>query len=306
MPSRYNKILITGATGLIGTTLVRFLRTKGQKINILTRNPESNFIDGVETFFWEPSEDKIDVRCFRGVSVIVHLAGASINTKWTKSGKKLIFDSRIDSSKLLLTEIKKLPNHAIRQIVCASGIGIYPSDATKLYFEDDSLKSKSYLHNLVHDWEKTNQMFESLSIDVTIFRIGLVLSKEGGIYPIMSRLILNKFGLVFGNGRQVISWIYIDDLVRLIALAGDEKWTGVYNAVAPNPLSQEEMIVTILRFKTQATNYIRVPVWLIKMVLGERSDLTLSSQNVSAKKILSKGFQFKCSQFSNFLELSFQ
>lgn len=306
MLSRHKKLLITGSTGLIGTALLRFFIAKGQKINILSRTPESALINGVDMFFWEPSKNIIDVRCFEEVSVIIHLAGASINRKWTKSGKKLIFDSRINSSKLLFEEIKKLPNHGIKQIICASAIGIYPSDETKLYLEDDTSKSESYLHNLVYEWEKVNMSFERLSIDVTLFRIGLVLSHGGGIFPIFSRLILNRFGLVFGSGRQVISWIFIDDLIELIVSSGSEKWTGVYNAVAPNPLSQKEMVMAILQANTQKTNYLKLPAWLIKLVFGERSVLTLSSQNVSAKKILSKGFHFKCSEFSTFLKFSYQ
>ena len=303
MLSNNKKILITGATGLIGTALLRYFITKGQKINILSRTPKSALVQGVDAFFWEPSENKIDTRCFEDVSVIIHLAGASINRKWTKSGKKLIFDSRINSSKLLLKEINKLPNHGIRRIICASGIGIYPSNATKLYSEDETSKSESYLHKLVYEWEKVNKRFESLGIDVTLFRIGLVLSQTGGIFPILSRLILNRFGLIFGTGRNVISWIYLDDLVKLILWSGIEKWTGAYNAVAPNPLSQKEMIMAVLQAKPQKTNWLKVPAWLIKLGIGERSELILSSQNVSAQKVLSRGFRFQCSDFDDFLKI---
>ncbi|WP_284652493.1 TIGR01777 family oxidoreductase [Flavobacterium terrisoli] len=286
-------ILITGATGLIGHELVQFLLAKSHIIHYLTTSKEkieaeSNYIG----FYWNPQEGKIDENCIFGVDVIVHLAGANIAKRWTDTYKQEIIESRILSSELLFNLVKKTPNQ-IKQIISASGTAIYPDSISKVYDESTAETEDSFLSNVVKKWEESVNVFQVLGIRVCKLRTGIVLSNKGGALPEMAKPIKLGLGSVMGSGKQMQSWIHINDLVALYTFAIENQLEGVYNAVTPNPISNKVLTKVIAKALKKPLWLPNTPEFVMKLILGEMAYLLFSSKNLSADKILETGFQFQ-------------
>ena len=287
------KILITGATGLIGSELVRLLLQNGVTVHYLTTSK-----DKIETqpnyhgFYWDPNQGVIDENALMGVDSIIHLAGATISKRWTSKYKQEIIESRILSSNVLFKALKDHP-HSVKQIVSASAIGIYPDDLTNLYTEEDTRTDDSFLGKVVVKWEESVNKFRLLNIKVCKLRTGLVLSNKGGALVEMVKPIKMGIGSPFGSGKQIQSWIHIHDLVEMYFYAVKNELDGVYNAAAPNPVTNKKLtqqIATVLKKPLFMPN---IPRFLMKLVLGEMHTILFDSQNVSNKKIESKEFNFK-------------
>lgn len=287
------KILITGATGLVGEELVILLLQNGISIHYLTTSRKKIKNESLyKGFYWNPDQGVIDENCLMGVDAIIHLAGAAISKRWTRSYKQEIIESRIVSANLLFKVLKNNLNQ-VKQIVSASAIGIYPDSLTNLYTEDYRDIEDSFLSNVVLKWEESIDRLKILNIKVCKLRTGLVLSKKEGALTKMIRPIKLGLGAPYGTGKQKQSWIHIHDLVAMYFFAIKKEWEGVYNAVAPNPVDNKELIeslATTLRKSLFIPNY---PRFLMKLILGEMYILLFGSQNVSAKKVLDVGFQFK-------------
>ena len=287
------RVLVTGATGLIGSHLVKNLLEKGYKVNYLTTKKsklkqEKNY----QGFLWNPKRDKIDTSCLEGVEKIFHLAGAPINKRWTKKQKKIIYNSRIGTANLLFKTLKE-NNFSIKQFISASAIGIYPSDFQKLYNEDSSETAETFLGHVVEDWEKSAQQFKSLGIKVSIVRTGLVLSKKGGALPVMLKSVKNKMGIIFGSGKQWQSWIHLKDLVGIYEHLEKEELEGVYNGVASNPVINRRLATIIIKLMERTVIIERIPKLLLQLGLGESHILVTDSQLVSSEKIDKSGYKFK-------------
>lgn len=287
------KVLVTGATGLIGKELVSLLLQNGITIHYLTTSVkkienEPNY----HGFLWNPQKGTIDENCLLGVDAIVHLAGASIAKRWTNSYKQEIIESRILTSNLLFNALKNNPNQ-VKQIVSASAIGIYPSSYTEYYTEENKKISPTFLGTVTEKWEYSLEKFKRLNISVCKLRIGLVLARDGGALPQMIKPVKSGMGAAFGTGKQIQSWIHIHDLVNLFFYAILHNWEGVYNAVAPHPVTNSELVKTIADVSDKDIIMPNVPKFLMHLVLGEMHILLFESQNVSAQKVLDNGFQFK-------------
>lgn len=295
------KILITGATGLIGQALSSYLIGKGHTVHYLTTQPEKR-MDSTRYhgFLWNPKKGVIDVRSLEGVEVIVHLAGESIAKTWSKEGKKKILESRIDSSKVLFTALKK-NQHQVKNIVCASAIGIY-KNSEKWQDEGDYEIAPDFLGDVVLRWEAENSKFESLGIDVCLIRIGMVLSRTGGALPALLKPIKWNFGSALGSGNQYCSWIHIDDVSRLFAYAVEHHLSGVYNAVANEPKTNKELVHIIASKLNKSIWLPAVPTWLLKIVLGEKHILVTSGQRISNAKVVEAGFVFRYSKLEQALK----
>lgn len=287
------KILITGATGLIGSELVRLLLQNGVTVHYLTTSK-----DKIETqpnyhgFYWDPNQGVIDENALMGVDSIIHLAGATISKRWTSKYKQEIIESRILSSNVLFKALKDHP-HSVKQIVSASAIGIYPDDLTNLYTEEDTRADDSFLGKVVVKWEESVNKFRLLNIKVCKLRTGLVLSNKGGALVEMVKPIKMGIGSPFGSGKQIQSWIHIHDLVEMYFYAVKNELDGVYNAAAPNPVTNKKLtqqIATVLKKPLFMPN---IPRFLMKLVLGEMHTILFDSQNVSSKKVEKQGFIFE-------------
>lgn len=285
------KVLITGATGLIGKEIVKILHAKGVVIHFLTTSPKKiKTKTNTKGFYWNPSTGEIDESCLQGVDVIIHLAGATIAKRWTKKYKEEIVESRVLSSNVLFQLLKTHP-HQVKQIVSASAIGIYPDSLDFNYTETFTHYKDTFLSNVVVKWEESVQQFFRLGINVCKLRVGLVLSNKGGALPPMVKPI--RFGL--GSGKQWQSWIHIKDLARLFVFAIENEFNDTYNAVAPNPVTHRELMFTIARVLKKPLFFPNTPKIVIKMILGEMHTLLFESQKVSSAKVQEKGFHFQYS-----------
>lgn len=288
------KILITGATGLIGTELVKLLLANGHTIHYLTTSKAKiENQPNHQGFYWNPQEGKIDENCIFGVDAIIHLAGANIAKRWTNTYKQEIIESRTLSSELLFNLVKKHPKHQIKQIISASGTAIYPNGINKAYDEATKETEDSFLSNVVKKWEASVNVFQVLGIKVCKLRTGIVLSNKGGALPEMVKPIKLGFGSAMGSGKQIQSWIHINDLVALYSFSLEKQLDGVYNAVTPNPISNEELTKTIAKTLKKSLWLPNTPEFVMKLILGEMAYLLFSSKNLSANKILDLGFQFQ-------------
>lgn len=296
------RILITGATGLIGTELVSLLLRNGVNVHYLTtsKNKIRNKKD-YTGFVWDPQQGTIDENALIGVESIIHLAGATISKRWTNAYKQEIIESRIFSSNLLFNTLKKNP-HQVKQIISASAIGIYPDSLTEIYTENSKQKDDSFLAHVVEKWEASVDKFHLLDIKVCKLRTGLVLSKKGGALPEMAKPIKWGIGAPFGSGKQMQSWIHIKDLTAFYLFAARNSLDGVFNAVSPNPVTNETLTQSIAKVLEKPLFMPHIPKFLMKLVLGEMHELLFASQNVSARKTEAEGFIFKFTSLDKALE----
>ena len=289
------KLLITGATGLVGNELVKMALKQGMIIHYLTTHKsKTKKIIGAHGFYWNPSLQEIDFSCFEGVDVIIHLAGATISKRWTAAYKKIILTSRVNSTRLLENSIKKIKGkHQIKQIIGASAIGIYSNDFNNVVTEETEVSPNSYLERVVIDWELASAVFNTMNIKVTTLRIGLVIASNGGVVAAMKIPILFGLGAAFGKGSQGQSWIHIKDLVGMILFSATTKLEGIYNAVAPNPVSQTHFITALAKAINRPHILPPLPEFIIQLMVGEMARLLLNSHWVSSKKIEGQGFSFQ-------------
>ena len=286
-------ILITGATGLVGQELVQLLLKNGHIVHYLSTS--KNKLVTNETykgFYWNPRSSEIDVNALSNVEVIIHLAGATVAKKWTKTYKQEIIESRVLSTRLLYQTLQKKTNQ-VKQIVSASAIGIYPDSLEKIYHETDTEVDDSFLGDVVKQWENEVTQFKKLEIIVSKVRIGLVLAKNGGALQEMVKPIKYGVGAAFGSGEHYQSWIHVQDLAAIFYHLIENKQAGIYNGVSPYPVTNSELTKAIAKTLHKPLLLPNIPQFVMKLMLGEMSQLLFSSQHVSSRKLLDENFQFK-------------
>ena len=294
-------ILLTGGTGMIGSYLQKFLVEKGYQVIVLVRDdaaikPADKNISFAK---WNVEKGIIDNNAIAQSDYIIHLAGANVASKrWTDKRKKEIVESRTKSGDLLVKSLKEIPNK-IKAVVSASAIGWYGADRNSNFsktegFKEDAPAANDFLGETCKLWEASIQPVEQLYKRLCIFRFGIVLSEKGGALEEFKKPL--KFGIagILGDGKQIISWIHIDDLCRLLLFAIEhENVSGIYNAVAPKPVSNKELTLTLAKqMRSKFYIPIHVPVFTLKLALGEMSVEVLKSTTVNNDKIKRAGFTF--------------
>jgi uncharacterized protein len=289
-------ILITGGTGLVGKILIKQLLEKEYGVIILTRKKNEIAAEkNVSYALWNVKEGTIDMEALKKADAIIHLAGAGVmDKKWNDAYKKEIEESRTKSSALLINTLKKI-DHKVKVIISASAIGWYGADKIPHhYFTENEKADDAFLGIVCKNWEHSVEAAEEIGIRVCKLRTGIVLSNDGGAYKEFKAPL--KFGVaaILGSGKQMVSWIHIDDLCRqfIFALEND-KMNGSYNAVAPKPVSNKILTLEIAKkIKNKFFIPIHVPTFVLKIMMGSRSIEILKSTTVSCEKIKAAGFTF--------------
>lgn len=287
------RILITGATGLIGKEIVKRCHLHNINVNYLTtRKSKIERLENYKGFYWNPKLKEIDAACFNKVDAIIHLAGTSISNRWTTSYKNEIVSSRVESTNLLIN-ILKGESHAIKHVISGSAIGIYPDSLINYYEESFRGENHSFLGDVVKKWEASVDGFSKLNIKVSKIRTGLVLSNKGGALPEMMKPIKFGVGAAFGNGKHWQSWVHISDLSNMFLFILKHELYGVYNGVSPNPETNKQLTKMIAQELCRPLILPNVPKFIMKAILGDMHQLLFDSQRVSSKKIEDKGFVFE-------------
>jgi len=287
------KILITGATGLIGNELVELLLQNNHTVHYLSTSPNKiKTATNYYGFYWNPAEGKIDENCLEGVDTIVHLAGASISKRWTNSYKQELIESRILSANLLFNLLKK-SQHQVQHFISASGTAIYPDSNTAVYDETSTQKDDSFLGNVVIKWEESANQFQLLNIKVTKMRTGVVFSAKGGALLEMIKPIKMYVGSGFGSGKQMQSWIHLTDLANLYYWVIQNQIEGIINAVAPNAISNQDLTKTIAHQLKRPLLLPNVPQFVMKLILGDMHILLFNDKKIIPQRALSLGFHFQ-------------
>jgi uncharacterized protein (TIGR01777 family) len=293
-------ILITGGSGLVGSSITKILEKNGYEVAWLSRNPKEH---DQKSFYWNPKKGEMDEKAITWADAIIHLAGAGVADKrWSEERKSVILDSRIDSSNLLYKTLEKTPQKP-QVIISSSAVGYYGFDTgDRLVYEGDP-PGNDFLANVVKKWENATERFQELNIRNVIFRIGIVLAKEGGA---LKEMLKPPVAAPLGSGQQYLSWIYIEDLSRMFVYALENHGiSGIYNAVGPVPVTNKVLTQKAAGFKGKAFVNIGVPSIALKLGLGEMANMVLGGNRVSNEKIAGTGFKFSYGDLNHSLSKIF-
>jgi uncharacterized protein len=292
-----NKILITGASGLVGTRLTELLLKKGHEVSHLGRSKKSG---NIKSFVWDIKKGTIDQDAFDQIDTVIHLAGSGIaDERWTKERKQDILESRTKSTALLVQKLNEGGN-SVKTLVSTSAIGYYGMTLDAKEFTETSQPGKGFLADVVTAWEhEADQLKNKRLVKI---RIGVVFSKNDGALKEIAKPIRWGVGAPLGTGEQYVSWIHLDDLCGIfIKAVEDESMQGAYNATADS--------VTNRNLTKAIAQTLHKPLWLpairgfaLKLVLGEMADLVLYGSNVTSHKVKQAGFTFKFSTLDTALE----
>ena len=289
-------ILLTGSTGLVGSALAEYLGNKGHTIYPLFRNPASG-----KRHYWTPEESLIHLDEEIKLDVVIHLAGENIaDSRWSKKKKAAISNSRIDGTRLLAKTIAELKNKP-ELFISASAIGYY-GDTGDNIVDEDSDRGTGFLSDVATQWETSTRAAEDAGIRTIHIRTGIVLSPDGGVLQKMLLPFKMGFGGVIGNGNQYMSWISINDVVRVINfMIDDTRLSGPFNLVAPQPVTNYTFTKSLGRTLHRPTLF-PLPAMIARIMFGEMADaLLLSSCRVEARRLHTSGYTFVDSELNKTL-----
>jgi len=285
------KILITGATGFIGRQVILHLRDRGHTIVVLTRDAEKAPVRlpiACPVFSWQNADQPPPREAFADVDAVVHLAGENVINRWTSSRKKEIIKSRVESTRQLVATMQELARKP-KVFVCASAIGYY-GDRGDESLDESAEAGEGFLPDLCRQWEEAARQAEEAGIRVVSLRIGVVLGHDGGALQPMLPPFRLGFGGRVGSGKQWMSWIHVRDLAGLILHALEtEPVKGPLNAVSPQPVSNVEFTQTLAAV-LKRPHLFPIPGFALKIIMGEASQVVLTSQRVTARK--AAGYEF--------------
>ena len=284
------KILISGATGLVGQKLARKLFERGYKVEILVRSKpqDSDF----RSYEWNYKKNFLEEGALDNTYVFIHLAGASISKRWTKSYKDEVCKSRVDSAQFIYEEMKKRKIYP-EAVISSSAVGIYGQTTSQQIFTENDQPANDFLGEVCKEWEEKAFQFQKLGSRVVCVRTSTVLSEKGGALEVLKKPIELNVGAVLGTGEQYFPWIHIDDLVNIyIKAVEDVSMNGAYNASAPDFVNNRELTQKIASHLGKKIWWPNVPKIIIKTALGEMSGLALEGSRISSRKIENAGFKF--------------
>ncbi|HEX8061280.1 MAG TPA: TIGR01777 family oxidoreductase [Cyclobacteriaceae bacterium] len=277
-------MLIGGGSGLIGTHLTEKLLQKGHQVRHLGRKAKEG---QVKTFGWDIHRQTVDKRAFEGVDVVINLAGANINgRRWTEAYKKELLVSRTGSTQLIVDAIKDRDDV---QFIAGSAIGYYGFGSGDQWFRETDPAGTDFMAQVTIEWEKVASQVKN----VAIIRTGIVISEEGGAIEEMARPIKLYVGSPLGSGKQIVSWIHLEDECGIIMHVMENKLHGIFNATAPEPASNAEITKELAKKLHKPLWAPNVPAFILEIVLGPMSESVLNGSRVSSEKIASTGYNFQ-------------
>ncbi len=283
-----SKILITGATGLIGTRLTEMLIQQGHEISHLGRTRREGKIP---SFVWDVDRGIMDEQALKSVDTVIHLAGAGVADKrWTEKRKQEILESRIKSTALLARYLET--NQNVNTLVCASAIGYYGFGLGDAEYTEESNSGNDFLAKVVKAWEAEVDKIQNKR--VVKLRVGIVLSEKGGALKEMATPFRWGIGAPLGTGKQYMSWIHIDDLCRMfIKAVEDNAMHGTYNATGLYAVTNQELTRAIANALHKPIVLPPIPAFVLNILIGEMAILVLNGSIVSSKRIQQMGFKFQ-------------
>ena len=310
-------VMITGGTGMIGTALSRHLLQQGYDVIILSRNPietasmykttyqQNSFRPSGKIFYakWNTEKMIIDHEALKQADYIVHLAGEGVAKKrWTKKRKEEIRLSRTKSSELLFQCLSNQPNK-VKAVISASAIGWYGPDNGKIFTENDPA-ADDFLGQTCKAWEESIDKVEGLGKRLVKLRLGIALSNEGGALVEFKRPARMGVAAILGSGKQMVSWVHIDDLCRAFIHAIETpEMNGAFNLAAPHPCTNREMTLGIAKAMNGALFLpVHVPSFALQIIMGEMSVEVLKSTTVDSSKLQHTGFNFIYAQVDSALK----
>lgn len=287
------KVLMTGATGLVGTALAASLRADGHAVCRLLRKKDADeqaARAGCD-MVWEPNSGDFGVAA-EGADAVVNLAGASIaDGRWTEDRKEVLRKSRVDTTRALVAAMEQMSPRP-RVLVSASATGIYGNRGDELLTEECSSRT-DFLSRLAEEWEEEALRARSLGVRVVLSRFGVILAKNGGALPAMMAPFKFGAGAKLGSGKQWMSWVALDDVVRALRFALEkDDVSGPINVVSPQPVTNAEFTRVLAETMHRPASF-TVPPFVLRLLLGEMADTTLlASQRAVPRVLLESGYQF--------------
>ena len=295
-------VLITGGTGDIGHRLTQLLQQDGYQVSYLSRSNKS--IPNTTVYQWDIKKGHIDPQAIATADHIIHLAGAGIaDERWTDDRKAGILNSRTQSTDLLADALARNTHH-VKSFIGASAIGYYGGDTKDRPLTETSSGGTDFLAQVVRAWERAEDKVAALGIRTVKMRTGVVLSMSGGALPKLAQPVKLGAGAPIGSGQQYISWIHLDDLCRLyIRAIQNESWQGVYNAVAPDPVTNETLTRAIADVLHRPMILPNIPNFAIKLLYGEMAIVVTGGNYVLNKRITDEtDFQYEFGDLRNALD----
>lgn len=282
------EIAISGGTGFIGKALALYLASNGHTVYILTRQLRVNHSpSNIQYIKWDAADSKFPLP---SIDVVINLAGESINNgRWTKKQKERIVNSRLQTTQGLIKQLQMLPQSP-HTFINASAIGYYGTSETETFTENHLQPGNDFLATTVKLWEEEASKAATLGIRTVYTRFGVVLGKDGGALPKMLLPYQLFIGGTIGSGNQLLSWVHLEDVVRMIDFAIHTKEVnGALNVTAPHPVTMKEFGKTIAKVMHRP-HWLPVPAFALKTLLGEMSTLILQGQNVLPQKAIQHGY----------------
>ncbi|HMJ69590.1 MAG TPA: TIGR01777 family oxidoreductase [Cyclobacteriaceae bacterium] len=283
-------ILIGGGSGLIGSRLTQLLTQKGYQVRHLGREPKDG---AVKTFGWDIHGQTLDEHAFEGVTAVINLAGANISGhRWTEAYKKELAASRTGSTKLLVDFLDNKPNN-VKNFISGSAIGYYGFGSDKTWFRETDPPGNDFLAQLVASWEHEASKLKNERVKLAFVRTGIAFAREGGALEEMARPVRLFAGAPLGSGKQIVSWVHIDDLCGIFIHILENDLSGPFNGAAPDPASNERITQAIAKILHKPLWLPNIPAFVLKVVLGEMFESVINGSKISCDKIKATGFEYQ-------------
>lgn len=285
------RVTLTGATGRIGTRLVTALRSRGDDVTVLSRNPDdARAALGVEAQAWQPESEPAPVAALAGRDAVVHLAGEDVAQRWSDETKRRLLDSRELGTRNLVEGIRSAEPRP-GALVSASGVDYYGPHGDEPVTED-AAPGTGFLPQVCVAWEREAAAAETAGVRVVRLRTGVVLDKGGGALAKMLPFFRLGIGGPVAGGRQYMAWIHLDDLIAMyVAALGDDRWSGPVNATSPSPVTNKEFSRALGRALRRPA-LAPVPAFAIRVLYGEMADIVIQGRRAVPERAQALGHRF--------------